>query len=299
MKRWVLPLFALVLMTALTACGDKEPVVTIHTPYGDMKVVLYNQTPEHKESFLRLAESGGYDSTIFHRVIQNFMIQGGDRSRLPEVTTRDANIPLEYNPMLFHRKGALAGARMGERSNPSRASGTQWYIVQGETYNAEDVKAANMRMQVQSMNMLLSMLFMKPEYNELRTRLETLRVELSPEEFTERLFTDPELQQAMAKEFEQPVPNVKYSEEQLEVYATEGGTPHLDGGYTVFGQVIDGMEVIDKIAAVRTSRGQSGYMPDQPLEDIKLYMTIELVPIKEIEKQYGFVFPGAKSTESM
>ncbi|MEL6534586.1 MAG: peptidylprolyl isomerase [Bacteroidota bacterium] len=290
MKRWI-PLFALLLL-GLAACGDKEPVVTIHTSFGDMKVVLFNQTPQHKESFLRLADAGEYDSTIFHRVINNFMIQGGDIARVKS-DAPDIEIPFEYVPEFYHKKGALAGARIGERGNPARNSGAQWYIVLGQSYPEEDAIRANERMQVQSLNILLGMLFQKTEYQDLQRKLQDLQAGLSSEEFRDRMFTDPELVAAIEKEFGKAVPKVDYTEEQLATYAEVGGTPHLDGGYTVFGQVIEGLDVIDKIAAVETHR-QAQYpkiTPDQPKEDIKIWMTVELMSLKDIEKEYGYIFP--------
>ena len=305
MKRW----FSLILITAtlaLAACGDKEPVVTIHTPYGDMKVVLYNQTPEHKESFLRMAEAGEYDSTIFHRVIDQFMIQGGDISRI-NPDAEDKTIPFEYEADLIHRKGALAGARIGERGNPTRASGTQWYIVQGDKFVDDQADLANSRMMDRSLQTLLGMLFSKPEYQALQRKVQDQQAGLSGTEFREWLYTDEEINAAIEKEYTHPVPMVKYTADQYSIYANEGGTPHLDGGYTVFGQVIQGIEVIDKIAAVETyTMGEAGRLPnitpDQPKEDIKMYMTIELLSPKDIEKEYGFVFPSMEEgdgTESI
>lgn len=294
MKRWGALILIFVAAIGLSSCGDKEPVVTIHTSYGDMKVVLFNQTPAHKESFVRLANDGGYDSTIFHRVISQFMIQGGDRSRL-KPGLEDADLPFEYVPELFHRKGALAGARMGERSNPERNSGTQWYIVQGQTYNEADAQAANAGMTQQGLNTLLTMLFSNSEYEELRGELMALQPTMTREEFGDQLYTNPKIVEALEKEFGAAVPKVSYTPEQLEVYANEGGTPHLDGGYTVFGQVIQGMDIIDKIAQVETvSGGVPGYTPDQPKEDVTMYMTVELMTPKQIEKKYGYVFPGSE-----
>ena len=295
MKRWTL-LGLLVMVLGFSACGDKEPVVTIHTPYGDMKVVLYNQTPQHKENFLRLANDGQYDSTIWHRIIKDFMVQGGDINRIHPGTI-DYTIPYEYDPRLIHRKGALAGARMGERSNPARASsGSQFYIVQGRTYSKEDVVAANTNMLMGGLNTLLQMCFQKEEYQPLRNELITLQQNLTPFEFQERLFTDEKIREALTSEFGNPVPKVEYTEEQFDIYATEGGAPHLDGGYTVFGQVIEGLEVIDKLAAVETHRENNfpEYTVDQPMEDVTMWMSIEMLSPKQIEKEYGFVFPSTE-----
>jgi len=186
---------------------EKMTKFIIHTDYGDIKGVLFNDTPQHRDNFIKLVKEGWYNNSFFHRVINNFMIQGGQNAdgRVDPGYT----VPAEILPNHFHKKGALAAARMGDNVNPKKASsGSQFYIVQGQVYN--DATLDNM---------------------EQRT-------------------------------------GVKYTPEQREAYKTVGGTPHLDGAYTVFGQVADGFDVIDKIAAVKTSSG------DRPVQEVK--MTIEI-----------------------
>ena len=195
---------------------DKVYYVKIETTYGDIVVKLYNETPKHRDNFLKLVKEGTYDGVLFHRVIQNFMIQGGDpNSRNAKKGEMLGNgelgytLPAEFVPSLYHKKGALAAARQADQVNPEkRSSSCQFYIVQGEKWDAEKLK----------------------------------RVETS-----------------MGKSF---------TKEQAEVYATLGGTPFLDGDYTVFGEVVEGLEVVDKIAAVAC-----GPM-NRPLEDVKGKMTI-------------------------
>ena len=195
---------------------DKVYYVKIETTYGDIVVKLYNETPKHRDNFLKLVKEGTYDGVLFHRVIQNFMIQGGDpNSRNAKKGEMLGNgelgytLPAEFVPSLYHKKGALAAARQADQVNPEkRSSSCQFYIVQGEKWDAEKLK----------------------------------RVETS-----------------MGKSF---------TKEQAEVYATLGGTPFLDGDYTVFGEVVEGLEVVDKIAAVAC-----GPM-NRPLEDVKMKMTI-------------------------
>lgn len=194
----------------------KKQIVLIETSMGDIKVRLYDETPGHKENFLKLVDEGFYDSLLFHRVINNFMIQGGDpKSRTAAAGQQlgdggpEYTIPAEFNPALIHKKGALAAARTGDAVNPEkRSSGSQFYLVQGRTYS------------------------------------------------------DAELDQMEQSK------GVKYTDEQRELYKTVGGTPFLDGAYTVFGEVIEGQDVIDKIAAVKTQR-------DRPVENV--YMTMTLV----------------------
>lgn len=206
--------------------------VLIETSYGNMVVKLYNETPQHRDNFVKLVREGFYDGLLFHRVINNFMIQGGDpnsKGAAAGVQLGDGNlgytIPAEFNPALFHKKGALAAARMGDNVNPKKESSScQFYLVQGQVWND------------QVLNMF------REQYG--------------------KNFTD----------------------EQLEVYKTIGGTPHLDGDYTVFGEVVYGLEVIDKIAAVKT-----GAM-DRPLEDVSMKMR---VLEKNKIKQKGVLFaPG-------
>jgi cyclophilin family peptidyl-prolyl cis-trans isomerase len=186
---------------------NKEVKVVISTSLGTIKLKLYDETPLHRDNFVKLINSDFYKERIFHRVIRTFMIQGGD-CNLPESNPDKGQdgkynytVPAEINPLLIHKKGALAAARQGDAINPKKASSsTQFYIVQGQP------------------------------------------------------LTEIQLLQQNAK--------VNYTEDQLKTYATIGGTPSLDGNYTVFGEVTEGLEVIDKIAAVQTQRG------DRPVNDI-------------------------------
>ena len=196
--------------------SDKEYYVKIETSYGDMVVKLYNETPLHRDNFIKLVKEGTYNDLLFHRVINQFMIQGGDpnsRNAKPGQMLGDGELgytlPAEFVPGLFHKKGALAAARQGDEVNPQKASSScQFYIVQGTTWTADRLKM---------------------------------------------------VEQRMGKSF---------TPEQAQVYATLGGTPFLDGDYTVFGEVVEGMDVIDKIAAV-----PCGAM-DRPIEDVKMKMSI-------------------------
>ena len=195
---------------ALPKVVDKEHVVLISTSLGDMKVKLYDSTPKHRDNFLKLAQENFYDSLLFHRVIPNFMIQGGDplsKKAAPGVPLGSGDIgytiPAEFVDSLFHKKGAICAART---ENPEKASsGCQFYIVQGQVLTNEQVS-----MMEQQRGIILS-------------------------------------------------------EKQKQLYTTVGGSPWLDKGYTVFGEVIEGLDVIDKIAAVKTAPG------DRPLQDVYIY----------------------------
>jgi len=264
----------LVIVLGFSACAKKDYLVTIKTSYGDIKVILYDQTPKHKENFLKLAENGDYDSTTFHRIINQFMIQGGD------VNAKDGNenkieytIPAEFVDSLFHHKGALAAARRGDNVNPNKeSSGSQWYIVQGEVVSEQQLTT-----DMAKVNQYLPKLMEKPEYANLRDELT-------------KIYYD-EGQQAYADKITEYVPVIEqefdiqctkdYPAERLKAYTTIGGTPHLDDAYTVFGLVVEGLEVVDKIAEVQTGR------MDKPLEDIYMTMEVKSMSPRKIKKLYG------------
>ena len=195
---------------------DRKRDVLLQTNYGDIIVRLYDSTPLHRDNFLKLVKTGFYDSVLFHRVIQDFMIQSGDpnsKQAKPGQPLGNGGpgytIPAEFRPTIFHKKGVIAAARMGDNVNPEKASsGSQFYIVQG------------------------------------------------------RIFTDAGLDSVETFRLKRKIPP-----EQREVYKTIGGVPHLDQAYTVFGEVVKGLDVVDKIAAVQTSKAADR---DRPLEDVKI-----------------------------
>ena len=191
-----------------TQAQEKETLVLIKTSLGDITVKLYNDTPLHRDNFIKLINEGWYNNSPFHRVINNFMIQGGHNQdgRVDPGYT----IPAEFRSNHIHKKGALAAARQGDQVNPKKASsGCQFYIVQGNVLTEAHIQMYKQRY------------------------------------------------------------GLTFTEEQVEAYTTVGGTPHLDGEYTVFGEVVEGLDIIDKIAKVKT-----GYM-DVPVEAVT--MTIEIL----------------------
>ncbi len=211
----------------------KEYLVTMLTDFGTMHLILHDQTPKHKENFIKLTEQHFFDGLLFHRVIQNFMIQGGDpQSRTAVAGQALGNgdvgyrIPAEFVPELFHKKGALAAARDGNSEKAS--SGCQFYVVQGRVWDDAGLDAQKQR--ITTMN------------------------------------------------GRQP------TDEQTLLYKTIGGSPHLDGNYTVFGQVIDGLAVVDSIA--RQPRGPA----DRPTANVKMTVSGEWVRKKKITKQFGYAF---------
>ena len=261
---------------ALTACNagskrqtnhhmenEKRTLVKLETTMGNITVALYNETPKHRDNFIKLVKEGVYDSTLFHRVIKQFMIQAGDpdsknASDTAMLGSGDVGytIPAEFNPKFFHKKGALAAARLGDEVNPNKeSSGCQFYIVTGRKFSEAQ------------------MISMENQLNE--ARLETVFNELARKHMKEiykmRKAGDNdgllELQdslEAQARGIVAKEPALKFSREQIAAYTTVGGAPHLDGAYTVFGEVTEGMEVIDKIQAVKTNRA------DRPETDVRI-----------------------------
>lgn len=262
------------LMLTMTACAKKDYLVTIKTSYGDIKVILYDQTPNHKANFLKLAESGDYDSTIFHRVMKNFMIQGGDVNAKPGNEKKiDYTIPAEFVDTLFHHKGALAAARFDDRNNPTKASsGCQWYIVEGSVFDE-----AYLKTDMEKLNEYLQKLMQKPEYVKLQEELTTIYYGAGEEAYVKKLMgLKPILEQEFNTTFDKD-----YPADRLNAYTTIGGSPHLDDAYTVFGCVVEGLDVVDKISEVETA-GRN-----KPKEDIYMTMEVEKVNVKKLKKQYG------------
>jgi cyclophilin family peptidyl-prolyl cis-trans isomerase len=228
-KKLLLLLLLLPILASAQNRKRKDFLVTMTTDYGIMKLLLSDQTPKHKANFIKLVNDKFYDGLLFHRVIQQFMAQGGD----PDSKTAQAGqalgggsvnykIPAEFVPTLYHKKGALAAARDG---NPEKASsGCQFYVVQGRVW--DDAGMQQQQARIQSMNGRI------------------------------------------------PTP------EQTDVYKTVGGSPHLDGNYTVFGQVVDGLAMIDSIAK------QPCAERDRPKKDIRMTVSGEWVKKKKLAKMY-------------
>jgi len=245
---------------------DKRPIVLIKTEFGEMKVELYNETPKHRDNFLKLAKAGYFDGLLFHRVIKDFMIQGGDpdtKNAQPGQKLGNGGpgyeLEKEINPNIFHKKGALAAAREGDQINPEKkSSGSQFYIVQGVVFPANNIDAieeeVTQKLAQNIMNQLArassdSLIFYQKAGN--RRAFDKLVSKLQA--------------QAMAKAKQTPF---KLTEKQKELYTTVGGTPHLDGNYTVFGEVIEGLSVLDAIAAQPTGPN------DRPVKDIRMEVKV-------------------------
>ena len=242
--------------------------VKISTSLGDIVVRLYDETPAHRDNFLKLAREGFYDGTIFHRVIKDFMIQGGDPDskgapKGAQLGCGDAGytLPAEFDPALFHKRGALAAARQGDQVNPERrSSGCQFYIVWGKTYSKGQIDQLARQMQMQAVQGVFNELVMAHKAEVLEMRRNRDREGLMA--LQEQLEAE-----ANAAVIEKGLGRMP--KEAVEAYSTVGGTPFLDGQYTVFGEVEEGLDVVGKIIAVSTDGN------DRPLEDIPMTVTVE------------------------
>lgn len=231
----------------------------ITTTEGNIKIKLYDSTPVHRDNFIRLINSGFYDGILFHRVINEFMIQAGDPSTKKGYsndqtdTINSYTLPAEFHKELFHKKGAVAAARMGNNINPEmRSSGTQFYIVHGKRYSHEDLSAIEKRIDSNIKQNLFSLL-VKEVSDSVRLSGNPVSEGVVQEIVSEKMFR----QISAEAEF-------RFTQEQITIYETAGGTPFLDGTYTVFGEVIEGLDVVDKIASTKTSQN------DKPVNEIKI-----------------------------
>ena len=266
MRRILTMLFVSVFMLSLRPlhAQETETLVLIDTDMGKIKVKLFNDTPLHRDNFIKNVKEHRYDGLLFHRVIKQFMIQGGD------INSKDApldahlgdgdldyTIPAEFvYPKYFHKKGALSAARQGDNVNPKKeSSGCQFYIVTGKVFNDSTLLGMESQMNENKINVIFNTLaqkHMKEIYKMRKANDENGLYDLQ-----EKLFA--EAQEMAAKE-----PEFHFTPEQIEAYTTVGGTPHLDGEYTVFGEVVKGMDIVDKIQQVKTDRS------DRPEEDVKI-----------------------------
>ncbi len=262
--------------TLVSMRGDeagKETQVLINTTAGDITIKLYNETPLHRDNFIKMVENHTYDSTLFHRVIRDFMIQGGDpdsKKAPPNVMlgngTMGFTIPAEINPKLFHKKGALAAARQSDDVNPKKeSSACQFYIVHGRSFSLPDLSAMEAQVNNPIKQKIFGDLINRPENAALKKRFMNNQQAQNGDSLTKlSQIIEPMVQ----KEFDK-TPHFSYSEEQRKAYTTAGGAPHLDGSYTVYGEVVSGMEVIDKIAGVAVDAVM------RPLENVRVIkMTI-------------------------
>ena len=257
-KALLLPVL-LIVISCNAPVGNENTIVSIKTSLGDIKIKLYDGTPLHRDNFIKLINTDFYDGVSFHRIIKDFMIQAGDpvtktgpATNLPD-SLNTYTIPAEFTLQYFHKKGALAAAREGNNVNPEmKSSGTQFYIVQGVKYNDEDLVLAEQRIN----NNIKQGVFNKI----IKETADSVRL-------SGKTMSDGEIQEIASVKMFQYLTNkneYKIPEEQRSVYKSIGGVPRLDGTYTVFGEVIEGLDVVDRIASVSTDS------KDKPVNDIKI-----------------------------
>lgn len=250
-----------ILLVSCATHRNDSKMVLIHTSMGDIKVKLYDDTPIHRDNFLKLTKTGFYDNQLFHRVINHFMIQAGDPNSKTALSGQllgngdpGYTLPAEFLPNHFHRRGALAAAREGDQINPEKkSSGSQFYLVVGKKFSLDELSSLENKMNERNYQAFLS-----KEFSTVRDSLLKAGSDAPYDSIIH-------LSVAFASRNFRPY---HFSEEQKRVYTTEGGVPHLDGSYTVFGEVVDGMDVIDKIASVQTDSN------DRPKEDIRLFIKL-------------------------
>ena len=238
--------------------------VKIETTLGDIIVRLYDETPIHRDNFVKLVKEGYYDGTLFHRVIRDFMIQGGDpdskgapAGKMLGVGGPDYTLEAEIKDNLYHKRGALAAARQGDEVNPERrSSGSQFYIVWGQVYKENQLNQLGKQIRMQKVQDAFNALAKAHREEIMQMRRERNRAGLQ------------ELQDQLIAEAENKVGKQGLTDQQMQLYSTVGGTPHLDGQYTVFGEVEEGLNVVEQIQNTATGRA------DRPTNDIDMRMTI-------------------------
>lgn len=257
-KRLTLFIILFLIISCTAPGGNENTTVLIKTTAGEIRIRLYDGTPIHRDNFVKLVKMGFYEGISFHRVIKNFMIQAGDpltrqdRATLPD-SLQSYTIPAEFRDEYFHKRGALAAAREGNDVNPEmRSSGTQFYIVQGVKFTDEELNQAEQK---------LNSNIKQAAFNQF-LRETTDSVSLSGKQIPyadiqqiayRKMFT----YLSSHKEFKIP-------EEHRSVYKSIGGVPRLDGTYTVFGEVVEGMDIVDRIAETQTDD------TDRPVNDIRI-----------------------------
>lgn len=266
MKRMIITGLLIFLISQLFAQGR---IIQISTNLGTMKFRLYDETPKHRDAFIQLAKEGYYDQTLFYRVVQDYLIQGGSRSSRNAAPGKrigygdpDKTVDDEILPQFFHKKGALCAPRQADHVNPFKQSDiSQFFIIKGQVYTSGKLDTLEMAVN-RPIQKKINAQYLTPEIKE---KLAKLKAEKKVEEF--RAIAD-EVKRQIETDFQLNPEKLVFSEEQRNIYTTIGGYPDLDGKYTIFGECISGLEIIDKIAALKKDEN------DRPFTDVKITVTI-------------------------
>jgi len=240
---------SVILPLILCCCfTKKKPEVIIKTKYGNIVIELYNETPKHRDNFIKLINDSFYCDLLFHRVIKEFVIQGGDpdsKNAKPGLLLGEGDlkytVPSEFNPTLIHKRGALAAARESDNVNPLKeSSAVQFYIVHGKKQSSDELDKIEERKNKEIFTKKYKEILIEDSLNQMPDSVKKHKAEKFQKDHT-----------------------FKYTKKQREIYMNLGGTPRLDMNYTVFGEVKEGMEVVDKIANLQTDKN------DRPIDDIR------------------------------
>lgn len=251
--------------SAYSAKGqEKERIVLIETNMGNLKAKLYNDTPIHRDNFIEQAKTGQYDSTLFYRVIKDFIIQGGSEDSRHAVPGqelgygREVMIDAEIKPYHYHKKGALAAPRQPDETNPLKKSDiSQFYFTVGRKYSPEEIERIE-----KSINAPIRRAIQNKYYTpEKKAILDSLKAQKNVPEF--RKIAN-KIKADIARDWENNKDKLFMDDAKIQAYTTAGGAHDLDGEYTVFGELIEGFEVLDKIAALQTDK------KNRPLKDVRI-----------------------------
>lgn len=285
----------LIFLLFLGCKPEPEGDVLIETPYGDIVINLYRDTPKHSYNFAKLAKRGYYDGTTFHRVIEGFMIQGGDSKTKADSSAHEAeppNIPAEILPNHFHKPGALAAARMGDQQNPLRlSSGSQFYIVHGHTYNGTELSQIEQGINLSNERAGTAVTFLNDPANRawqdsVQKALMAMQQQgIQPDSQLFQSIQQEEIrraEQAYAR-YVASADTFVFTDSQRTIYTSQGGAPGLDAQYTVFGEVVQGLQIVDQIAKVAVTGPAQNPSPVQPVYiKVKLLMSdAELEALRE------------------
>ena len=277
MKTIALSFLLMITGTQMVMAQSKGTLCELSTEHGKIKILLYDETPKHRDNFIKLAESGFYNGCTFHRVIKDFMIQGGDpESKNPANTAPLGSggpgytIPSEINRKFIHKKGALSAARQGDNVNPNReSSGSQFYLVQGkpctdpELDRMEDMIRQDEQRQLATQ--LQTVFMSQPENQWLATISDFQKFAKEYPDSIQKVNED--FGRFITVEYEKRGPYT-YTDAERTLYKTVGGTPNLDNQYTVYGEIIEGIEIVDKIAAFETAEN------DKPKQDVRFEVKV-------------------------